>query len=114
MRHLKKEFLFIVCTLLLMGEFLSFGYGTSLIMSGYHALDLAQDVSRLTLMLGGNTSQIQECNLGGHCYSLEKTYLDGALGMFKAIEFSICMAILFTATLCLLINLGLEGKNERL
>lgn len=111
MRHLKKEFLFIVACSLLLLEFFAFGYGVTLFMSGFHTIDLLSDVRLVINHYGGSEEGVQECNLGGECFYLNETYRLGWLTAFNGYIVTLFSAVIFTATLCLVINLGLEGTK---
>jgi len=96
--HHKKEqamaqFNLVAAFVLLLFGICTFGAGIYQIMSGYHSLDLAQDINRLTLQLGHNPDGITECNLGGNCYDLQKTYMDGSLRLLEGVKITIVASI---------------------
>lgn len=94
---------------LLLSVFL-FGFGVFIFMSGFHSLDLAQDITQLTYMLGGDPSAIYECNLAKECYHLPETYLDGVSNLFRGFFVSIASIIaVYTATL-LIVKTAREVK----
>jgi hypothetical protein len=103
--------MFVVAVVLLVCEVMGFGYGIFLFMSGFHSLDLAQDVNHVILSMGGDPNLVKECNLGGQCTSLMDTYLEGATRLFEGFITTIAMTILFMTTLFLIIELA-RGKHK--
>jgi len=105
-----RHFLLAISIVLLLVAILTFGGGIYMTMSGWHSLDLAQDMNSLTLQLGHDPADIKECNLGKECFDLQTTYLDGALRMFQGIKLAI-----FTAFLIPIITfavVALAQKND--
>jgi hypothetical protein len=108
-----KDILFAFTLVLMLCSALAFDYGAFLIMSGWHSLDLAQDITHLTYGLGHDPTNLSECNLGGECFSLDKTYLDGANRMFRGINLTISMAMVLVCCVCLLCILYGEKGTKR-
>jgi hypothetical protein len=105
------EILLGIAIALCIGTFLGFGGGIFMIMSGYHSLDLAQDVKTLTLYFGGDLNDVSECDFGGNCFDLNTTYLDGASRMFEGIKVALLMEMMFM--LSILIVIILVAKKEK-
>jgi energy-coupling factor transporter transmembrane protein EcfT len=97
--------------ILLFVEIMAFGLGIFSIMSGWHSLDLSQDVRALTLELGADPANISECNLGGECFDLQTTYLSGGRTMFSGIKLTIAMSMMITATLILIFTISMRWKK---
>jgi hypothetical protein len=105
--------LFAFSLVLMLVSALAMSWGIFLMMSGWHSLDLSQDVRGLALELGADPSGITECNLGGDCYDLSKTYLDGALRMFNGMKLALFMGMLLVWSVCFLAILYGHKGTER-
>jgi hypothetical protein len=107
-----REILLGIAIVLCIGTFLGFGGGIFMIMSGFHSLDLAQDVKTLSLYYGGDPADISECNLGGNCFDLNTTYLDGASRMFAGIKVALLMEMMFLLSIFLVMTLATTKEKK--
>ena len=87
------QFLMGFAAVMLLISILTFGLGIMKTMAGYHALDLAQDINRLSFIQGKDPSTLLECKLSGECVSLDETYREGCLMLFDGIIVTIISAM---------------------
>jgi len=58
-------------------------YGVWLSCTGFHNLDVANDIERVLLLNNIPADDYYECSTDGYCYSLSDTYMHGLKQMMK-------------------------------